>query len=249
METKALLLAIILSTIPILQSLEEGRVLENFIEDGVLPMIAELHNGNELKAHIDRCGRISKSAGKTLRDVVFIGAISTGMKLISDGHQDRAGSFFSWIACEFSFSDFGWNLGVELAKSQVGDGWYLSAEEFVDNALAVQPDDSENHFFAFIVTSKLGKWRKALEHLKECFNFDPGFGRGNWSEVADLLVQAACAGEDRRVDEIMENGGLKNELEPLWYALQHEGNLHATPLPREIVDAVEDIRGRLSSET
>ena len=42
---------------------------------------------------------------------------------------------------------------------------------------------------------------------------------------------------------------MKNELEPLWYALKHEENLHATPLPREIVDAVEDIRSRLSIET
>ena len=248
-ETKALLLSVILSTIPMLQNLETGRVLESFIEDGVLPMIEELRNGNELRAHIDRCGRISKSAGKTLRDVVFVGAMSTGMKLISDGHQDRAGSLFSWMAREFSFAEFGWNFGVELARGQVGDGWYLSGEDFVNKALAVQPDDSEIHFFAFVVASKLGKWRKALEHLKECFNYDPGFGRGNCSEVADLLVQAACAGEDRRVNEIMENGSLKNELEPLWYALQHEGSLHATPLPREIVDAVEDIRGRLGSET
>ena len=248
-ESKALLLTIILSMIPMLQNLGKERVLEGFIENGVLPMIAELRNGNELRAHIDRCGRMSNSAGNTLRDVVFIGAISTGMKLIADGHQDRAGSFFAWIARQFSFRDFGWNLGVELAKSQVGDGWYLRAEEFVDKALAVQPDDPANHFFAFIIVSKLRKWRKALKHLEECLNFDPKFGKGNWPEVAGLLVQAACAGEDRRVDEIIENCSLKNELEPLWYALQHEGNSHATPLPREIVDAAEDIRNKLSSET
>ena len=247
-ESKALLLAIILSMIPMLQHLGKGRVLEGFIEDGVFPMIAELRNGNELRARIDRCGRISKSAGTTLSDIVFIGAVSTGMKLISDGHRDRAGIFFSWIASEFSFSNFGWNLGVRLAKSQVGDGWYFRAEAFVDKALAVQPDDPENHFFAFIIASKIRKWRKALKHLEECLNFDPKFGKGNWSEVAGLLVQAACAGEDRRVSEIMESGSLKNELEPLWYALQHEGNLHATPLPREIVDAAEDIRSRLRGE-
>ena len=248
-ESKVLLLTIILSMIPVLQNLGKGRVLEGFIENGVFPMIAELRNGNELRAHIDRCGRMSKSAGMMLSDIVLIGAVSTGMKLISDGHRDRAGSFFSWIASEFSFSNFGWNLGVRLARSQVGDGWYLRVKDFVDKALAVQPDDPESHFFAFIIASKLRKWQKAIKHLEECLSFDPEFGKGNWSEVAGLLVQAACAGEDRRVDEIMENGNLKNELEPLWYALQREGNSHATPLPREIVDAAEDIRSKLSSET
>ena len=99
------LLAIILSMIPMLQNLGKRRVLGGFIHDGVFPMIAELRNGNELRAHIDRCGRISKSSGKTLSDIVFIGAVSTGMNLISDENQDRAGRFFSWIACEFSFSD------------------------------------------------------------------------------------------------------------------------------------------------
>lgn len=248
-ESKATLLAVILGVIPMIENLGEGRILDEIIEDGVVPMIEDLRDGKELRGRIDQCTRMSKSAGRTLRGIVFIGAMSTGMRMISNGHPDRAKSFFSWMAREFSFRDVAWGLGAELAASQLGDRWYLSAGEFVDKALVIRPDDPGNHFVAFVVASKLETWGNALKHLERCLELDPGFGGGGWPEVAGLLVRAACAGESRKVGKIMENGSLKNELEPLWYALKHEENLHATPLPREIVDAVEDIRSRLSIET
>ena len=248
-ESKAMLLAIILGVIPVIENFSDGNVLDEVIENGVIPMIVDLRDCKELKGRIDQCTRMSKSAGKTLREIVFIGAMSAGMRMISNGHPDRAKRFFSWVAREFSLRDVSWGLGSELAASHVGERWYLSAGEFVDKALAVRPDDPGNHFVAFVVASKLETWGKALEHLERCLELDPGFGGGSWPDVAGLLVRAACAGESRKVGKVMENSSLKNELEPLWYALRYEENLHATPLPREIVDAVEDIRSRLIIET
>ena len=248
-ELRAMLLAIMLGVIPMIKDLNKEELLESVIKDGVLTVIKDLGKHNELRDHIDRCTRNSKATGKTLRDVVFIGAMSTGMTIISNGHRDQAEDFFLWLAHEFSFGDVAWGLGAELAAGQVGDKWYLSAEEFVHKALKIRPDDPRSHFIAFVVASKLEKWAKALDHLEICLNLDSGFGRRRWFEVGDLLVRAACSGQNRKVREIMENGSLRNELEPLWYALRNEEDLQVTPLPREIVNAAKDIRNRLYGES
>ena len=248
-ELKAMLLSIMLGMIPMIKDLDNEELLKGVVWDGVLTLIEDLGKGRELRDHIDRCTKNSKTAGKTLRDVVFIGAMSTGMTIISDGNRDRAEDFFLWLAHEFSFVDVAWELGAELAAGQVDDKWYLSAEEFVHKALRFYPDDPRSHFIAFVVGSKLEKWTKALDHLEICLNLDSGFGRHRWFEVGDLLVRAAYAGLDGRVREIMENGSLGNELEPLWYALRHEEDLQAILLPREVVNAAKDIRSKLYGES
>lgn len=132
---------------------------------------------------------------------------------------------------------------------QTGDEEHARAVECANRALMIGPDEPRNHYIAFVVWAEREEWSKALEHLEKCFKFDPEFAMGRISAFATLLFYAASAGNQVRVNQIIEKTDLQDELEPLWYALQREEDLDSMPLPREVVDAAKHIRSKLGNET
>lgn len=209
----------------------------------------ELGNGNELEEVIERLAKMRRSDGELLDGYVFMGVVSVASRMIISQRYDLLKTLCLWATKEFPERHEGWRLYAGWAFSQTYDEWYMDAKKFVENALAIAPNNAGNHHIAFLVEAKRGRWNNGFKHLETVFELDPEFGMGHWSMYSDLFVQAAGAGEQGKVVQIMENANLKNELEPLWYALHPEENLDAMPLPREIVDTAKHIRTKLNNET
>ena len=223
-----------------------------FLLTALLEMIArepELGERRQREEVIERITKIARSDNESLVEDWFSMVMSVAGWMIDDDQCDLLGKVCLWASNEFPEKDEGWRLHAVWRLIQIGDEEHASAVECANKALMIGPDDPRNHYIAFVVRAEREEWNKALEHLEKCFEFDPKFATGRPSAFAALLFYAAGAGNQVRVNQIIEKTNLQSELEPLWHALQREEDLDSIPLPREIVDAAKHIRSKLGNET
>ncbi len=231
---------------------EEELESNIFLLTALLEMIVrepELGERRQREEIIERLTKIARSDDELLIGGWFRVLMSIVSRMIADGQCDLLGKVFLWTAREFPEKDEGWRLYAVWRLIQIGDKGHANATECVNKALMIGPNDPRNHYIAFVAWAVREEWTKALDHLETCFEFDPKFAKDIRPAFATLLFRAACAGNQGRVNQIIEKANLQNELEPLWYASHPEEDLDALPLPREIVDAAKHIRSKLGNET
>lgn len=217
----------------------------------LLEMIARkprLGKRSQREEIIERITKIARSDDESLFESLFQNLMFVVYEMVLNDECDSLRRALLWATREFPEKDEGWRIYAGWELLQIRDDGRENAKKCVKEALMIGPDDPYNHYIAFAVYAG-EEWIKALEHLERCFELDPKVAKIRRSALAKLLLYAACAGQEGKVREIIENANLKNELEPLWYALQPEIELDALPLPREIVDAAKHIRSKLGNET
>ena len=223
-----------------------------FLLMALLEMIARepgLGKRRQREEVIERITKVARSNNESLFEDWFGMVITLAGWMIDDDQCDLLEKVCLWASNEFPEKDKGWRLHAMWRLIQTGDEEHARAVECANKALMIGPDDPRNHYIAFVVWAEREEWSKALEHLEKCFEFDPEFAMGRISAFATLLFYAASAGNQVRVNQIIEKTDLQDELEPLWYALQREEDLDSMPLPREVVDAAKHIRSKLGNET
>ena len=66
--------------------------------------------------------------------------------------------------------------------------------------------------------------------------------------LTESLIRAVAAGHGARIKRMMEEAGLAQSMEPLWYAVRAELGEELEPLPAEIMDIVAEIRHKFTEK-
>ena len=210
----------------------------------LIPFLDEFGFEEELIDIVNRTLEMSESNDAVRREGQVIRMIEACGRLIELERYLELEEICTKITGKFPDLDSGWRLFAICVASQKGKSEMTDAKKYVDEAIARRPTNVWNHYASFVVFCKLGEWNSGLNRLEYCLESGMGFFQGELSRITDILIEATCAGEGRRVMSIIENSELTNELEPLWHALRVRQGEDLEPLPREIMDAVEHIKQR-----
>ena len=210
----------------------------------LIPFLDEFEFDEELIDVVNRALEVSESNDAVRREGLVIRLIEACGKLIKLERYLELEEICTKITRKFPDLDSGWRLFAICVASQKGKSEMVDAMKYVREAIARGPDNVWNHYAGFVVFCKLGEWNNGLNRLEYCLESGLDFFQGELSRITNILIEAACAGEDRRVMSIIENAKVMDELEPLWHALRACRGEELEPLPREIMEAVEHIKER-----
>ena len=210
----------------------------------LIPFLDEFGFDEELIDVVNRALEVSESNDAVRREGQVIRMIEACGRLIKLERYPELEEICTKITSKFPDLDSGWRLFAICVSSQKGKSEMADAKKYVDEAIARGPNNVWNHYASFVVFCKLGEWNNGLNRLEYCLESGINFFKGELSRITNILIEATCAGEGRRVMSIIENAKITNELEPLWHALRVRQGEDLEPLPREIMDAVEHIKQR-----
>ena len=116
------------------------------------------------------------------------------------------------------------------------------AEESARAAARRSPDDPvTSHILSDILACR-GEWAEALIWLNSAIRLGiEDLSGGEWRGLIESLISAVAANQGRKVKNILEQTGVTDEMEPLWYAIRADLGEELEPLPTEIADSVADI--------
>ena len=142
-----------------------------------------------------------------------------------------------------------WCVLAEAILRQEDDARLSEAEDCARRAVDL---DSENPIAIRTLSDVLAcleKWTEALDWLERSLLVGiEELPRSNMLGLTKSLTCAVAAGHGKRVKRLMEDASLTESMEPLWHAVRAELGEELEPLPAEIMDAVTEIRSRLSVE-
>ena len=210
----------------------------------LVPFLEELEFDEELIEVVNRALEVCKSDDAVRREELVIGMIEACEILIKLERYLELEDICIKITRKFPDIDSGWRLFAICVSSQEEKPKMVDAKKYVCEAIAKGPDNVWNHYVGFVVYCKLGEWENGLNRLEYCLESELKSFQGELSRITDILIEATCAGQGRRVMSIMENAKITDELEPLWHALRARQGEDLEPLPREIMETVEHIRRR-----
>lgn len=210
----------------------------------LIPFLEEFGFDEELIDVVNRALEVSESNDAVRREGLVIRMIEACEKLVKLERYLELEGICIKITRKFPDIDSGWRLSAICVASRKGESWMVDAKKYVREAIAKGPDNVWNHYAAFVVFCKMGEWEGGLNRLEYCLESRLSFFQGELSRITNILIEAVCAGEGRKVISIMENAKITDELEPLWHALMARQGEDLEPLPREIMETVEHIRQR-----
>ena len=141
----------------------------------------------------------------------------------------------------------GWHyLAVAILLS--GDADRLGEAEVCARVAARRsPDDPATRHVLSDILACRGQWEEALVWLGSAMRLGKGdLQKGEWGGLIDSLISAVAANQGSKVRYMMEEIGLSEVMEPLWYAIRADLGEELEPLPVEIADSVTDILEELS---
>ena len=124
------------------------------------------------------------------------------------------------------------------------------AEEYARRAVELEPDDPRVSYILSEVLAYAGKWTTALMRLEHALRVGGSELREQEGHgLTELLIRAARAGHGERIKRMLEAVCLVEPMEPLWLAVRAELGETIEPQPAEVMDAVSEVRRRLSGTT
>ena len=131
-----------------------------------------------------------------------------------------------------------------------GDAERLSeAEDYARHAARLRPRSAGALQTLSDVLALRGGWVEALDYLERSLSIDGGgFHETERGGLTNSLIRAAAAGHGQRVKRMMEQAGLAERMEALWHALRAELGEDIEPLPEEVMEAVREVKRRLSGD-
>ena len=182
-----------------------------------------------------------------LRYSAAVTMASAGYVLIALERFEEAESVFGETSDIHPGLDQSW-AGWALAIVCQGDAKRLSeAETFGLRAVQLNPRNSRALHTLSDVLAFGGRWTEALERLEQALAVGANeLKREERHRLAVSLMRAAAAGQGQQVKRMMEESGLAQQMEPMWHAVRAELGEDLEPLPAEIMDAVAEVRRRIS---
>ena len=163
-----------------------------------------------------------------------------------------------YVAAESSFGmttefdpdlDESWAGRADALLLQGDDARLSEAEKYARRAVGLGPDNPNALLTVSDVLARRDRWGEALNQLEHSVRIGGNeFLDKESRRLTGLLVEAAVAGQRRRVKEIMAGSALAERMEPLWHAVRVEMGEELEPLPTEIMDAVIEVRRRISGD-
>ncbi len=170
-----------------------------------------------------------------------------GQLFLSIDRYDAAESVFG-MATEFDPDlDESWAGRSDALLFQGGVARLSEAEEYARRAVELGPDSPNALLTVSDVLARRDRWAEALDQLERSVRIGgKEFLDKESRRLTELLIQASVAGQARRVKEMMAESTLAARMEPLWHAVRVELGEEIEPLPTEIMDAVVEVRRRIS---
>lgn len=222
---------------------ERNFVLRLYLH--LIPFLDEFGFDEELIDVVSRALDVCESNDAVRSEGLVMGMIEACKKLIILERHMELGSICTKITRKFPDIDAGWRLFAICFAAQNGRSGMIEARRYVHKAIATGPDNVWNHYTGFVVFCKLGEWDAGLDRLEYCLRSKLEAFRGELSRITDILIEAARAGQGRRVMSIIESANVMDELEPLWHALRVRRGEDLEPLAREVMQTVEYITQRV----
>ncbi len=174
--------------------------------------------------------------------------------LIASGLATEGGSLID--AMKFAEAEGVCRKAIRVAEEQ-GEAWhYLAvaifvagdanrwgvAEESARIAAQKSPDDpATSHILSDILAAR-GEWAEALIWLGRAVRLGrEDLYKGEWGSLISSLMSAVAANQGGKVKDMMEQIGVTDVMEPLWYAIRADLGEDLEPLPAEVADSVADI--------
>ena len=140
----------------------------------------------------------------------------------------------------------GWARTILLHRDA---GRLPATEECARRAMELEPEDPNVLYTLSDVLAWAGKWAEGVMRLEHALRVG---GSELWERerrgLTESLMRAVAAGHGGRVRRMMENAGLAEPLEPLWHAVRAEMGEELEALPAEVMEAVREVRRRLSGD-
>jgi len=170
-----------------------------------------------------------------------------GHLLLSMERHDAAESVFR-IATEVDPNlDESWAGRADALLFQGGDARLSEAEKYARRAVELGPDNSSALLTVSDILARRDRWAEALDQLERSVRIGGKELLDKESRrLTELLIGASAAGQGRRVKEMMAESTLTERMEPLWHAVRVELGEELEPLPTEVMDAVIEVRRRIS---
>ena len=116
-------------------------------------------------------------------------------------------------------------------------------KELAQKAVELAPNASIPLQLMARVLAHTGEWEEAIELSRRSEN---SRRTGESTSLMGTLIRIAAAGYVDQVRELMSDTRLREDLEPLWYALNVELGATLEPLPLEMKDTAMEIQGRFN---
>ena len=172
-----------------------------------------------------------------------------GNWLISIERYDSAELVFGMTTDVDPDLDESWSGWADAILFQGDDARLSEAEQYARRAVELGPDNPNVLLTFSDVLARRGSWAEALDQVERSVRIDgKEFLDMESGRLTELLIQASVAGRRRRVKEMMAESTLAERLEPLWHAVRVELGEELEPLPAEVMDAVMEVRRRISGE-
>lgn len=135
-----------------------------------------------------------------------------------------------------------WHVLAAAILKQNDDTRLAEAEDCARHAVALEPENADALYTLSDILAHGGKWTRTLEILERVLDIDSAQGNQRRPGLATLLLRLVAAGHGAAVKRIMEDAGLVETMEPLWYAVRSTLGEEIEALPAEIRDTVTYIR-------
>jgi tetratricopeptide (TPR) repeat protein len=170
-----------------------------------------------------------------------------GYLLLSIDRYDAAESSFG-MATEFDPDlDESWAGRADALLFQGDDVRLSEAEKYACRAVELGPDNPSALLTVSDILARRDRWGEALDQLERSVRIGGKELLDKESRrLTELLIGASVAGQRRRVREMMAESTLAERMEPLWHAVRVELGEELEPLPTEVMDAVIEVRRRIS---
>ena len=145
--------------------------------------------------------------------------------------------------------DESWDGRADAILFQGDDDRLPEAEKYARRAVKLGPDNPSALLTVSDVLARRDSWTEALDHLERSVRIGgKGFLDKESRRLTELLIEASVTGQRRRVKDIMAVSTLAERMEPLWHAVRVELGEELEPLPAEVMDAVMEVRRRISGK-
>ena len=170
-----------------------------------------------------------------------------GDLLLSIDRYDAAESSFG-MTTEFDPDlDESWAGRADALLFQGDDARLSEAGKYARRAVELGPDNPNALLTISDVLARRDRWSEALDQLERSVRIGAKELVDKQSRrLTELLIGASVAGQVRRVQELMAESTLAERMEPLWHAVRVELGEELEPVPKEIMDAVIEVRRRIS---
>ncbi len=177
-------------------------------------------------------------------------AICSGGQLLLSIERYAAAETVFGMTAEFDPDlDESWAGRADAILFQGGDARLSEAEKYARRAVELGPDNPSALLTVSDILARRDRWGEALDQLERSVRIGGKELLDKESRrLTELLIGASVAGQARRVKEMMAESTLAERMEPLWHAVRVELGEELEPLPTEIMDAVIEVRRRISRD-